>query len=150
MPDGSRARQLLETTADAYERAVMRDMLNRMVDFDRLSTTFRFRTGSSKLDERGLIDMARLSDYLESVPQGSKVMFVGFTDDVGSFDANRDLSLSRARQVMEELRFYAGDRLSGIALEAAGYGEVAPSGCNSSDRGRGINRRVEVWIQPAT
>ena len=30
----------------------MRDMLSKMVDYDRLSTTFRFRTGSSSLDER--------------------------------------------------------------------------------------------------
>jgi len=31
-------------------------------------------------------------------------------------------------------------------MTTSGYGEVAPSACNVSDRGRGINRRVEVWI----
>lgn len=147
--EGDRARALLDPTADAYEGGVMREMLGVMVDYDRLSTTFRFRTGSSKLDERGRIDMARLADYLQDAPQGARVMFVGFTDDVGSFDANRALSRDRATQVMEELRAYAGDRLAGLDLAAEGFGEVAPSGCNTSDRGRAINRRVEVWLQAA-
>ncbi|MEL6586530.1 MAG: phosphate ABC transporter substrate-binding/OmpA family protein [Pseudomonadota bacterium] len=147
--DGDRARALLDPNADAYEGGVMREMLGTMVDYERLSTTFRFRTGSSKLDERGLIDMSRLADYLEDVPQGSEVLFVGFTDDVGSFDANRSLSRDRAAQVLDEMQSYAGNRLAGLELATAGFGEVAPSGCNTTDRGRSINRRVEVWIQKA-
>lgn len=146
--DGARARMLLDPSADAYEGGVMREMLSQMVDYDRMSTTFRFRTGSSKLDERGLVDMARLTDYLETVPEGTKVMFVGFTDSVGAFDSNRDLSIGRAQQVMQELASFGGDRLSGIEFDAAGYGEIAPSACNTAEDGRAINRRVEVWIQP--
>lgn len=145
--DSERARQLLDTTVDPYEGNVMREMLGTMVDYDRLSTTFRFRTGSSKLDERGLTDMGRLASYLEGMPQGTQVKLVGFTDDVGAFDSNRTLAIGRADQVMAELSAFAGDRLNGIELQAAGYGEVAPSACNVSDTGRGINRRVEVWIQ---
>jgi len=127
----------------------MRDMLAKMVDYDRLSTTFRFRTGSSKLDERGLVDMARLSDYLKSQPEGSQVLFVGFTDDVGAFDSNRDLSAGRAQQVLTELQAYAGDALAGVSMDATGYGEIAPAGCNIAEEGRRINRRVEVWIKSA-
>ncbi|KIT16363.1 phosphate ABC transporter substrate-binding/OmpA family protein [Jannaschia aquimarina] len=148
--DGDRARALLDPNADPYEGSVMREMLGQMVDYDRLSTTFRFRTGSASLDERGRIDMERLADYLEDVPAGSQVMFVGFTDDVGPFDANRELSRARAEQVMADMRAYAGSRLNNVDFKAAGYGEVAPSGCNTSDRGRAINRRVEVWINAPT
>jgi len=145
--DSERARGLLDPNVDAFEGGVMREMLSQMVDYDRLSTTFRFRTGSSNLDERGIVDMARLTDYLDGMPEGTKVTFVGFTDSVGAFASNRELSLGRARQVMQDMSAFGGDRLAGIEFAAAGYGEVAPSACNTSDGGRAINRRVEVWIQ---
>lgn len=148
--DGSRARALLGTEADAYEGGVMREMLGMMVDYDRLSSTFRFRTGSSRLDERAKLDMARLTDFLETVDDGTEVLFVGFTDNVGAFGSNRELSQRRAQQVMEELADAGGERLANVKMASAGYGEVAPSACNSSENGRGINRRVEVWISAPT
>jgi phosphate transport system substrate-binding protein len=147
--DGDRARSLLNPNVDPYEGNVMREMLGTMIDYERLSTTFRFRTGSSKLDERGAIDMERLIRFLEDKPEGSKVMLVGFTDDVGAFDSNRELSESRAQQVLAELQERAGDRLNNVELTYRGFGEVAPTACNQEDRGRAINRRVEVWMQAA-
>ncbi|MEM7641919.1 MAG: phosphate ABC transporter substrate-binding/OmpA family protein [Pseudomonadota bacterium] len=147
--DGDRARMLLDPNADVYEGGVMREMLGQMVDYDRLSTTFRFRTGSSKLDERGAIDMERLVAFLDGAPEGSSIKFVGFTDDVGAFDSNRELSRARAEQVLAELQARAGDKLAGLELTAEGYGEIAPSACNVNDQGRAINRRVEVWMQAA-
>ena len=145
--DSFRGKMLADPNADPYEARVMQDMLNTMVEYDRLSTTFRFRTGSSKLDERGVVDMERLATFLEDKPEGTKVMFVGFTDAVGAFDSNWSLSQERAQQVMDQMAAFAGDRLSGIEMATTGYGEVAPSGCNDTDRGRSINRRVEVWLQ---
>lgn len=145
--DGDRARQLLDPSVDAYEGGIMREMLSQMVDYDRLSTTFRFRTGSQELDPRGRLNLARLVDYLDTQPDGTKVLFVGFTDDVGAFDSNRALSIGRAEQVMTELRSFAGDKLDGITMASTGYGEIAPSACNTSDNERRINRRVEMWIQ---
>lgn len=129
-----------------FEGEVAREMLTEMNDSDRLTTTFRFRTGSAKLDERGRLDMARLVDYLESAPAGTKVTFVGFTDSVGTFEANRRLSLGRAGSVLEEVRSVADGRLAQIEMASTGFGEVAPSACNATERGKSINRRVEVWI----
>lgn len=147
--DGARARQLLNPNVDAFEGGVMREMMAQMVDYDRLSATFRFRTGSSKLNLRGQLNLERLADYLEGEPEGTKVLFVGFTDDVGAFESNRELSIGRAQQVQDTLRASAGDRLAGIEMATAGFGEVSPSACNTTENGRGINRRVEVWIQSA-
>ncbi len=146
-PDSERARALLNTNADPYEAGFMRDMLEQMVNYDRLSTTFRFRTGSSQLDERGLIDKERLIDYLATQPAGTEVVMVGFTDDVGEFDGNLSLSQSRAAQVADELREAGGNRISNVTISSLGYGEIAPSGCNTDNEGRRINRRVEVWIK---
>ena len=130
-----------------FEANVMREMLGEMNNHDRLSTTFRFRTGSSRLDERGKIDLQRLITYLERAPSGTEVTFVGFTDSVGAFEANRRLSFDRAFSILDEVRSAEDGRLAHIEMKTAGYGEVAPSACNVSDRGKAINRRVEVWIK---
>ncbi len=146
--DGSRATQLTDPRADVYERQFMNQMLAQMVDYDRLSTTFRFQTGSSRIDERGQNDMARLAKFLESSPEGTEVLFVGFTDNVGKFDANLALSLERADAVLSEMRSLVDDDLPQITWSSTGYGEIAPLQCNDKNKGRRINRRVEIWLKP--
>jgi len=79
-----------------------------------------------------------LIDYLENAKPGTTAKFVGFTDDVGAFDANQVLAEERAAAVLDQFRASAGDRLNGVELTAEGYGEIAPSACNVSDRGRSI------------
>ena len=145
--DGARARALLDPNADAYEATFMRRMMAMMADYDRLSTTFRFRTGSSELDERGRIDKARLIEYLATQPAGTEIMMVGFTDSVGQFDGNLNLSAQRAAQVADELRATVSSNLPDLAISSVGFGEISPSGCNETEEGRRINRRVEVWIK---
>ncbi len=147
--DGDRARALLDPAVDAYEGGVMREMLSAMTDYDRLSTTFRFRTGSSRLDERGRIDMERLIDFLKEQPEGTKVKMVGFTDSVGAFESNRALSKGRAGEVLKSLQETAAGQLDHIELAHAGFGEIAPTACNTDENGRSINRRVEVWMEAA-
>lgn len=145
--DVSRTQSLLDPSVSDYESGFMRQMLASMAQYDRLSTTFRFRTGSAQLDERGRIDRDRLVTYLEGQPEGTEVLLVGFTDDVGQFDGNRELSEQRAAQVAQDLVAFAGSRLSNVSVSSVGYGEIAPSGCNANQEGRRINRRVEVWIK---
>jgi len=145
--DGARARALLDPNADAFEAGVMREMLGQMVNYDRLSTTFRFRTGSSRMDERGRIDMKRLVDFLRDKPEGTKVMLVGFTDSIGAFESNRELSIGRAGEVRQALLEAAGGEMPNIEFDHTGFGEIAPSACNTSENGRAVNRRVEVWYE---
>lgn len=145
--DGPRATQLRTAGLPSSERPFVNQMLKEMTNFDQLSTTFRFRFGSSLLDERALVDMERLTSYLEEQPRGTKVVLAGFTDSVGSFANNRRLSAGRADQVRRALIDFAGDRLSGLNIETQAHGELAPTACNISDSGRAINRRVEVWIE---
>ena len=145
--ESERGQQLISSSADAYEGNVMREMLGEMTGFDRLSTTFRFNTGSSRLNPRGFLNLRRLSSYLADIPQDSEVLLVGFTDDVGAFEANRNLSVSRAEQVREQLLASAGGQIDSLNIRVAGFGEVAPVACNTSEEGRGNNRRVEVWLK---
>jgi phosphate transport system substrate-binding protein len=146
--ESARGQALLSSNADSFEKTFMEDMASKMVEYDRLSTTFRFRTGSSKLDERGLVDMQRLATYLNNEPD-AEVLFVGFTDDVGAFASNLTLSEDRASQALAQFEQFVGGNTGNYSLASAGYGEIAPSGCNISDEGRRINRRVEVWVKTA-
>jgi len=139
--------QVLDTGQSGFEGTLMQEAVDLMDGNDRLSTTIRFRAGSSRIDERGQTDMERLVRYLEGEPSGTTVTFVGFTDDVGAFEANRTLSSDRAAQIASEVEALSAETgLSGISFASAGFGEIAPNACNSTEQGRSINRRVEVWI----
>ncbi|MGA2420267.1 MAG: YSC84-related protein [Candidatus Acidiferrum sp.] len=65
----------------------------------------------------------------------------GFTDNVGSREANLQLSSDRAEAVMNWLANHGIDR---GRLSAKGYGESRPVARNSSPAGRARNRRVEL------
>ncbi|MEM6739205.1 MAG: phosphate ABC transporter substrate-binding/OmpA family protein [Pseudomonadota bacterium] len=148
--DSARAQMLQNANVDAFERGIISEMLTSMQSHDRLSTTFRFRTGSSRLDERARIDMIRLVDYLQTLPEGTSVKVVGFTDDVGPYESNLVLSKDRAASVLGSLQAEYGDALTNVTFSSTGYGETAPATCNTDDQGRSINRRVEIWVESGT
>ncbi|MDF1525169.1 MAG: OmpA family protein [bacterium] len=70
---------------------------------------------------------------------------VGHTDSVGSLDYNRDLSVRRARAVVEVLTVKYG--IAKSRLRGEGVGPLVPVLANSSDGGRAKNRRVELVKQ---
>lgn len=145
--DSPRVDILANAAVDDFERRIIDDMLAKIAEYDRLSTTFRFRTGSQTMTPRSLLNVERLIDYLEDQPDGTEILVAGFTDSVGAFSSNLTLAEGRAEQVMQVLQETAGDRLNNIQMTNAGYGEIAPVSCNSTDQGRSINRRVEIWIK---
>ena len=137
---------LAQTTAP-YELTILRELINEMVQHDRLSTTFRFASGSNQLERKSQIDLGRLVNYLETQPEGTNVTLVGFTDSDGAFTSNQDLAVKRAKQVIGAIQDFGQDRVNHINFTAQGYGELAPATCNTSNDGKRINRRVEVWVR---
>lgn len=129
----------------------MRELMNDLIDAQRLSTTFRFNPGSSQLDNKAQQDVERIVDYLlRPENAGREVLLVGFTDSVGRADLNRALSFRRADQVRASIVERGGDSLlNAVNIRVLGYGELAPVGCNETLLGRSINRRVEVWLRDA-
>jgi phosphate transport system substrate-binding protein len=114
----------------------------RVVNGNRLTTTFRFQFGKSALDSRAVRDIDRLADFLKS-PAAAKrnVLVAGFADSVGSSARNRILSQQRAEQIADLLR------AKGVQPnDVTGFGRVAPVACNSVPEGREKNRRVEIWL----
>ena len=142
----ARAREVLQSGTNASEQRLANDMLTMLANNDRLSSTFRFRTGSAILDQRAESDLTRLVHYLADAPAGTQVTFVGFADSMGDFGANLSLAQARAAQVQSALEAASGGCLSNVTFTSTGFGELSPAACNSSDSGRQINRRVETWI----
>jgi len=138
---------LLNSTTDPFELGILRDMLIERMQYDRISTTFRFASGSNQLERKSILDLERLSNYLETVPAGTEVALVGYTDSDGAFSSNRSLSVRRADEVIEALQQVGGERLSNVTFSSLGFGELAPAACNTTNEGKGINRRVEVWVR---
>jgi phosphate transport system substrate-binding protein len=94
-----------------------------------------------------LVDLARLIEA--GAFSGKTLVLAGFSDGSGAADANRELSLQRADQVLRALQ-QAAPGLGPEALpRVAAFGEALPMACDETPAGRRLNRRVEVWITPA-
>lgn len=125
-----------------FDERLMKVLMSDVRDRDRVSTTFRFNTGSFELDNKALADIARLRNWLaEPAQRGKSVLLAGFADTVGSFASNKTLSDARAQAVLRALGPATGAR-----IQNKGYSELAPASCNDTDVARQYNRRVEVWI----
>lgn len=106
-------------------------------------TRFRFRSGSADLDTRAQRDIGRVVGLLSrSGYENARLVLIGFADGVGVSDANKALSLERARVVEKELQ------LEGLRVDTvAGLGAEASVASNEDPLGREKNRRVEVWVR---
>jgi OOP family OmpA-OmpF porin len=71
-----------------------------------------------------------------------KLLVAGHTDNVGTFDFNRDLSQRRAASVVSALT--GRYRVAGDRLLPFGVSYAAPIASNESESGRAKNRRVEL------
>lgn len=85
-----------------------------------------------------LEEMAKL---LKAEP-GLKVLVVGHTDAVGTFEFNEDLSKRRARAVAAELAGKYG--IAAERMTPLGASFMAPVTTNATEEGRALNRRVEL------
>lgn len=82
-----------------------------------------------------------VADLLRNRPE-LKLLVVGHTDGVGSFDYNLRLSVERAQAVVGWLGSRGG--IDSARLRAAGAGPISPITTNRTENGRAQNRRVEL------
>ncbi len=110
---------------------------------ERLSLNFRFRPGSSDLDNRALADLDRVAGFLSKPGQNrGGAVLCGFSDSVGGSEGNQALSVKRANAVADEFR-----RRGITPAEVTGFGAANPVASNKTEDGRQKNRRVEVWLR---
>ncbi len=87
--------------------------------------------------------LSRVIQLLKEMPEVD-VQIVGYTDDIGSAEYNRVLSLRRA----ESVRDYIATRgIDATRLSVSGRGKTDPLVPNSTPEGRAVNRRVEFVVR---
>ena len=114
----------------------------------RLSTSFRFEVGSTRLDAQSRSNLLALAQAIRDGRYNEQpLMLAGFSDGRGASEANRDLSSARAESVLRDLEELMGGSLpAGTTVETEAFGEALPMGCDDTEWGRQMNRRVELWV----
>ncbi|MCB1060537.1 MAG: DUF4892 domain-containing protein [Calditrichaeota bacterium] len=100
-----------------------------------------FDTDKSDVKPESADEMTAIAELLKQNKEW-KLYVVGHTDMTGSLDHNMQLSEARAKSVVTELTTKHG--IAGDRLEGHGIGPLSPVAANSSDDGKGQNRRVEL------
>jgi len=122
--------------------------VNILVNLDgslliRLSA-LRFAPGNSTIEKKYFSLLSHVKAGLEQYPD-REISIEGHTDNKGDAKANQKLSLKRAETVRD---FLIAAGMPGGRLKALGYGEVRPIASNDYERGRAMNRRIDIIIQP--
>lgn len=145
---GTRMTSAILSAETTETLSLVKDLAVNLATAERLSTTFRFTSGSSQLDSKSQVDIERMVAYLNSDEARNRdIQVIGFTDNVGRFDLNERLALLRATSVSDALVASSdGDVLAG-RIDVSTYGLLAPVSCNDTADGRKSNRRVEIWLR---
>lgn len=136
----------------AGDEIVLSD-LKRMVEvlspLRRLTTTYRFETGSTRLDAQSRSNVQQLARALElGLYDARRLVFVGFSDGEGAAGANQRIAKRRADTVRKAVVTAAETaNLARISIETEAFGEAMPMACDDTGWGRSINRRVEIWVR---
>ena len=106
------------------------------IEFDTGSATFKAGGGSDAVVDQ-------LKTFLDQNPKITKLRIEGHTDNVGTPDANVTLSGQRALTVKNAA---IAKGVKKERLLAVGFGQTKPIGDNTTEEGRGKNRRTEFRI----
>jgi phosphate transport system substrate-binding protein len=147
---GDRLANAVLAGAEAAGIAEVQRMVADLREFGRLTVAFRFRDGSTELDDHSRSNVALVADAIDrGAFDGADLIVAGFTDGQGDAASNLRLSRQRARTVREAIltALTPPVRDTARAMEVRGYGEAAPIACDEVDWGRHLNRRVEIWVR---
>ncbi|TLS67482.1 OmpA family protein [Mariprofundus erugo] len=108
-------------------------------------SALKFASGSSKINAKYYDMLGHLKSAI-AIYADRTVRIEGHTDDQGDVKVNQALSLKRAESVRDFLISAGAD---GTHLKALGYGEVRPIASNEFEKGREMNRRIDVIIEAA-
>lgn len=110
-------------------------------DSFRLNRIF-FEFNSSELLPQSYDEINKLLTLLNQNPR-LRIEIRGHTDDVGSKQYNRKLSIARAASVYNYL---LAEGIEKSRMKYRGFGNEVPVADNSTEAGRQLNRRVEIVI----
>jgi len=102
-----------------------------------------FEFGKARLLERSFKLLNQVAKIIQEHPEIRAVSIDGHTDNIGTAEYNRRLSLDRAQSVRTYL---LGQGVSAERVRAQGFGPDRPAATNDTEEGREKNRRVEFRI----
>ncbi|NLE49222.1 MAG: OmpA family protein [Sandaracinaceae bacterium] len=143
-------RQIMERFRAAIDagRLRVRAVRNRLVV--ELPSGILFPSGSSSLKRGGDAEatLREVADVLREIDD-REFQIAGHTDNIPitsrNFANNWDLSLQRARTVLEKLIELG---IPEKQLSAAGHADTHPVADNDTEEGRQLNRRIEIVLMP--
>lgn len=146
---GERLANAISSAGEEIQLTELQRMVRVLSSHLRLSTTFRFEPGSTRLDGQSRSNVMQLAQSIRDGRfTGRSLLFVGFSDGRGPALANRDLSSARAEAVKRDvLRALGGVIPDTVSFNTAAFGEALPMGCDDTVWGQQINRRVELWVR---
>lgn len=146
---GRRLAHALIAERDRASLKLLQEMVSGLLDAERISLTFRFKSGSVDPDNRAVNDIDRLAEMVRRGDfDGKRLMIIGFADSIGAINENQRLSQARAESVRDVLVAAVGAENQGaVQFTPFGYGKLSPIGCNETEDGRDTNRRVEIWVR---
>jgi outer membrane protein OmpA-like peptidoglycan-associated protein len=105
-----------------------------------------FASNSARLrpEMEGVLNI--IAQVLEEY-RDTRIIISGHTDDAGEVDYNQQLAERRGRAIS---RFFTESGVAAERIVIFGYGESQPIADNSSAKGRGTNRRIEILLEPLT
>jgi outer membrane protein OmpA-like peptidoglycan-associated protein len=109
-----------------------------------LNTDLTFDVDSAHLNDRARQALMRIMNQVRADKRRGVIRVNGFTDSDGPRGHNLELSRARAEAVASVLR--AGLADLEITVRYAGYGEDRPKANNETDKGKAMNRRVEITV----
>ena len=100
-----------------------------------------FDTNSATVKSESMSTLDEIAKLLKGQP-GLRLLVVGHTDDIGTFEFNMDLSQRRAASVVQTLtaKFGADPK----RLTPVGVSFASPVASNKTDEGKAKNRRVQL------
>lgn len=100
----------------------------------RMSSTFRFAPGSTRLDGQSRSNVMQLAQAIRDGRFGGReLILAGFSDGRGPATANRDLSSARDEAVRRDLiRALGGNFPANVAIDTAAFGEALPMACDDT------------------
>jgi OOP family OmpA-OmpF porin len=102
---------------------------------------FNFKFDSYKIDKKYYPEIKKLADTLKNNKK-LKIEIEGFTDIIGSYVYNKELSVKRANALREILINKFG--INPKRIDIIGYGWDHPIASNKTKEGRRLNRRIVV------
>jgi phosphate transport system substrate-binding protein len=144
---GQRFVNAISAAGDDLPLSELQRMVRVLAPRTRLSTSFRFEVGSTRLDAQSRSNLLNVAQAIrDNRFADGNLMLVGFSDGRGDAAANRDLSSARAEAVRRALTAVLGEVPAGVTIETEAFGEALPMGCDDTEWGRQMNRRVELWV----